>query len=87
MSFSNSPSIKILNRFENKRNRLKRNSQIHNSPNLNTSATPLRKKIKVEYENRFNQYEYSLNLYTIPPFGQIELEEAQKSVEERLKSK
>lgn len=76
--------------FESKINRLKRNSQLigsPTSPSFNDRSTSLNKKIKVEYENRFNQYEFSLNLYTIPPFDQINLEEAQKAVEERLKGK
>jgi len=72
---------------EGRSNRLKRFSYLSGSPStsLNDSNASLNKKIRVEYENRFNQYDFSLNLYTIPPFGQIGLEEAQKAVEERLK--
>ena len=86
MNFGNTPPVKILNkRFEDRQSRLKRNSQLLYSPILNTSITPLNKKIRIEYENQINEYDFSLNLYTIPPFGQIELEDSQRAVEERLK--
>lgn len=89
MNFGHSPAVKLLNtgRHENRQSRLKRISQLSGSPlsPMNVSQSePLRKRIKVEYENRFNEYHFSVNLYTIPPFGQVQLEEAQKAVEERL---
>lgn len=89
MNFGHSPAVKLLNtgRHENKQNRLKRMSQLSGSPSSQSAVSQsesMKKRIKVEYEKRFNEYHFSVNLYTIPPFGQVELEEAQKAVEERL---
>lgn len=67
-----------------KRNHLQVGSPSSVNSSLDISAS-LDKKIKIEYDNRFNLYEFSLNFYTIPPFGEVSLEESQKAVEERLK--
>lgn len=89
MNFGHSPAVKLLHtsQHENRAKRLKRMSQLSGASSTSTSlssAESLRKRIKVEYEHRYNEYHFSVNLYTVPPFGEIKLEEAQEAVQERL---
>lgn len=89
MNFGHSPGVKLLksSQHENRSKRLKRMSHLSGgspAPQPLSSTEPLRNRIKIEYENRYNEYHFSVNLYTVPPFGQLKLEEAQEAVQERL---
>lgn len=80
-------------KFEDRVSRFQRLSQRRSSlgttPALSNdhSHHDISKRIKVEIEERINDYEFNVNFYSIPPFGRVHLQEAEEFIKERLNSK
>ena len=90
-----SGSKSMNSRLEDRIKRQKRNSQLmntsangHNNSLLSDrNANEMKKRIKIEIEEQTNSYDFNVNFYSIPPFGEVQLKEAEEFVQERIKSK
>ena len=81
------PRNSVPGKYEDKTSRIKRLSQNRASfvasPRSNRED---RKRIKIEIDHRANDYEFNVNFYSIPPFGRVQLHDAEEWVKERISS-